>query len=300
MKMTDWLFSIEDEALRNRVKKTLLVTGGSITSMFLNEDVNDYDVYISDMDVLHDLCLYYRAQSQKRFEIMDGRNQMQELAGLADDYSMVFDNAEDIESYRASAIRTLKPCQIKLLVMSGIKIENIQCVIGEDKKSVPKKYQPAFFSPNAISLTDDLQIVCRFTGDAKQIHETFDFIHATNYFTFAEGLVLNTDALASILSKQLRYQGSQYPLTSIIRMKKFIKRGWNISAGEILKMMFQVSELNLKDPDTLEEQLVGVDVAYFGTLIEILRGVDKEKINSSFLNTVIDKVFNEYEEEITL
>jgi hypothetical protein len=39
----------------------------------------------------------------------------------------------------------------------------------------------------------------------------------------------------------------------------------------MLKMMFQVSDLDLKNPDVLEEQLIGVDIAYFSTLIEVLR-----------------------------
>jgi hypothetical protein len=29
-------------------------------------------------------------------------------------------------------------------------------------------------------------------------------------------------------------------------MKKFIQRGWTVNAGEILKMLFQVSELKKK------------------------------------------------------
>ena len=170
--------------------------------------------------------------------------------------------------------------------------------IDLDKES-DKKYTPVFFSPNAISLSDDLQIVIRFHGDNEVIHKTFDFIHATNYFTFEQGLVTNTLALESILTKQLKYQGSMYPLTTIIRMKKFLKRGWNINAGEILKVMFQISEINLKNPDTLEEQLIGVDVAYFQTLIKILRGVEnlENKITSEYLNTIIDRVFNEYDME---
>jgi hypothetical protein len=120
-------------------------------------------------------------------------------------------------------------------------------------------------------------------------------MHATNYFTFEEGLVTNIKALESLITRQLSYQGSFYPLTSIIRSKKFIKRGWNIGAGEYLKIMFQISELDLYNPDVLDEQLIGVDVAYFSTLIEILRGrgEDAPRINSHYLNEVIDRVFGE-------
>ena len=70
----------------------------------------------------------------------------------------------------------------------------------------------------------------------------------------------------------------------------------NIS-WRMLKIMFQISELDLKNPDVLEEQLIGVDVAYFGTLVEILRGT-KHDITSEYLNNVIDKVFGESDGEI--
>lgn len=163
------------------------------------------------------------------------------------------------------AIRTLKSDQIKLYFNGS------SGYATEIEETPENAYKPVFFSPNAISLSNDIQIVCRFHGDNVAIHKTFDFIHATNYFTFKEGLVTNVAALESILTKQLKYQGSQYPLTSIIRMKKFLKRGWNMGAGEILKILFQVSELDLHNPDVIEEQLIGVDVAYFGAIIEILR-----------------------------
>src|SRR5690606_21747234 len=152
-------------------------------------------------------------------------------------------------------VNNLKEDQIKLFMRAGGGLranENIENTEDKDKK-----YYPKFFSPNAISLSDDIQIVIRFYGTAEEIHKTFDFVHATNYFTHKEGLVTNNEAIESLLTKQLKYQGSLYPLTTIIRIKKFLKRGWNINAGEMLKAMFQISELDLKNPDVLEEQLIG-------------------------------------------
>ena len=196
----------------------------------------------------------------------------------------------DIDNAYAISLRNLKPDQIKLFFNEkegGIKV-------NEAIEEKDLNFHPLFFSPNAISLSNNLQIVIRFHGTPEEIHKTFDFIHPTNYFTFEDGVVLNQNALECILTKQLKYQGSLYPVTSIIRMKKFVKRNWNINAGEILKIAFQISELDLKNPDILEEQLIGVDVAYFAKLIEILRGVeDKTKITSQYLNTIIDRVFNE-------
>lgn len=289
-KLTEWLDSITDETLRKRVKENCLLSGGSITSMLLNIDVNDYDIYIKKIDVLIDLTNYY-IKGLDGVEMLVGVMKESYIKDLEERYDK---ESEVIMSARAVAIRTLHEDQVKLYFPAskgGIKVNE-----GKDPKDL--HYQPLFLSPNAISLSDNIQIVIRFHGDDVAIHKTFDFIHATNYFTFEAGLMLNKEALTSIITHQLKYQGSFYPLTSIIRMKKFIKRGWNINAGEILKIMFQISELDLKNPDVLEEQLIGVDVAYFGILIEILRGVPAEKFTSAYLNTVIEKVFNSTDEDI--
>lgn len=282
-KMEEWLLTISDESLRKDVRNNILVSGGSIASLFLNIEVNDYDVYIKDMSVLKRLVHYY--VDPHKLEVFDGRYKSARLESVGDGYSQ-----------RANCIDALKADQIKIFTpSSGYKVS----VIDSTDEGVTKKYTPLFFSPNAISLSDDLQIVCRFHGNAEQIHKTFDFMHATNYFTFDEGLVTNLKAMESLLTKQLMYQGSLYPLTTIIRIKKFLGRGWDINAGEQLKVMFQISELNLKDPAVLDDQLIGVDVAYFATLIEILQNKQSKDPNfvltSSYLNTIIDKVFNEAE-----
>lgn len=288
-KLTEWLDSIEDKKLAAKVKNKLLVSGGCIASMLLNAPVNDYDIYLQDIDVLKELCLYYCVKfANQKVVVWDGR--------FKEEISQIM-NRTDIGADRLSArvdvaYRNLNDGQIKLYMLDDD--AGYAPVYAED---CDMKYRPVFFSPNAISLSGEIQIICRFWGNHAEIHKNFDYIHATNYFTFNDGLVLNQLALESLLSKQLKYQGSLYPLTSIIRMRKFIKRGWNINAGEILKMCMQVSELNLKDPDVLEEQLVGVDIAFFSTLVNVLRGIPDDKRTSEYLNTVIDRVFNDYDED---
>jgi len=283
-KLNEWLDSIENETLRTDVKKNLLVSGGSIASMLLREDVNDYDIYIQDMDVLVRLAEYYAKD-----KVLDGRRRLEYLKNDFPDID--HDNPIGRDGFKFVAeqyirLSNLKSDQVKLNINgAGERIE-------QEKDT---HYLPVFFSQNAISLSDDIQIVLRFNGTPEEIHKTFDFIHATNYFTFDEGLVLNKEALESLLTRNLSYQGSLYPVTSMIRVKKFVSRKWTINAGELLKMMFQISELDLTDIETLEEQLIGVDVAYFSTLVNALRNVEKKKITSSYINTLIDKIFNNYD-----
>jgi hypothetical protein len=142
-----------------------------------------------------------------------------------------------------------------------------------------------------------VQLVMRFWGNPEDIHKNYDFVHCCNYWTSKDKkLTLNPDALESILSKQLTYQGSLYPVCSVIRMRKFIKTGWYINAGQILKMLFQISELELTDPLVLEEQLTGVDAAYFFQVIAWCKKKKEENpefvITVPYLCSIIDKIFS--------
>jgi len=286
-KLEEWLETIP--MIKDKVRKSLLVSGGSIASMFLGEDINDFDIYIKDRDVLLDLVKHY-TYGQK-VSVLDGAKKEQYLNDF-ENWEENKDLEEEMSHQMMRAVRNLKDNQIRLFVRDmadGLKVEN-----EGTQEEIDKKYLVAFISPNAISLHNKIQIVNRFHGTPEEIHKTFDFIHATNYFTFQDGLVTNIKALESLLTRQLSYQGSLYPVTSIIRAKKFILRKWNINAGEYLKIMFQISHLDLSNVDVLEDQLIGVDVAYFGTLIRALRNAPKgTEISSTYIGTIIDKIFNE-------
>jgi hypothetical protein len=154
------------------------------------------------------------------------------------------------------------------------------------------KYRPVFVSTNAITLSNKIQLVLRFYGEANSIHENYDFIHCTNYWTSKDNnLVLQKSALESLLSKELFYVGSKYPVCSVIRLRKFIKRGWTINAGQILKILMQVSALNLTSIPVLQDQLTGVDCAYFLQVIKKLKEKDARKVNYAYLIEIIDRMF---------
>jgi hypothetical protein len=166
----------------------------------------------------------------------------------------------------------------------------------DDTQEPKKPYRAVFFSTNAITLADKVQVVVRFHGNPDQIHENYDFAHCMNYWTsWDEELILRPGALEATLAKELVYHGSKYPICSIIRTRKFLKRGWHINAGQYLKMCMQVSELDLKDIAVLEDQLVGVDSMYFMALIKALQ----EKIDAdpewtmdvNYVASIIDRIF---------
>jgi len=283
-KLNHWIEqSGMDDKLQEKVRDNLLVSGGSIANLFMGEAPNDYDIYIQDIDVARELASFYCKPlhigvlygPEKEMYIEDYKKDRN-----ASDYLFL-----DDKSAEAVRLRTLQPEQIKLEVNGGYE----PTVDDPDKP-----YHVQFISPNAITLSDDIQIVTRFTGPPEEILANYDFIHATNYFTFKEGVVVNLKAMECLLTRELRYQGSQYPLTSVIRIKKFTNRGFTINAGEILKMLYQTSQLDLNNPDVLEEQLIGVDIAYFNTLINALRNVSREKrASEQYVFSMIDRIFND-------
>jgi hypothetical protein len=120
--MNEWLATITDESLRKKVKSNLLVSGGSITSMFLNEKINDFDIYIKDMDVLVDLTAYY-TKKYSDIKVLDGRYKN----ALETELEKKYHGAEmaDIDNAYAISLRNLKADQVKLFFVSekgGIKV----------------------------------------------------------------------------------------------------------------------------------------------------------------------------------
>jgi hypothetical protein len=160
----------------------------------------------------------------------------------------------------------------------------------------PEKYKPVVLTSNAISLSNKVQLVIRFWGEPDEIHKNYDFTHCKAYWDSKEGKVnISAEVYEAIINKTLKYTGSLYPICSLFRLRKFIKRGWNINAGQILKIAWQISELDLTNIDVLEEQLVGVDSLYFLSLINALKTKQEKDqnfdITQEYVTSIIDKLF---------
>lgn len=278
-KIDEWLMSIGDEGIRSVAAKNAIVTGGSIASMLLKEPVNDYDVYFRTQEAATRIAEYYVA----RFRAENGENNIRVQTEEDGRVRLVVE-----KGYRgatAGDVTTLQDAG----EIEDTYIDTEQSVLADD--STPK-YRPVFLSTNAITLSQRLQIVLRFYGEPDAIHENYDFVHCTNYWSaWSDELVLRQPALESLLARELRYVGSKYPLCSVMRLRKFIKREWTINAGQILKMCMQISALDLTDPKVLEDQLTGVDSAYFLQIIERVKEKDPEKVNAAYLVEIIDRMF---------
>jgi hypothetical protein len=277
-KHNEFVASIKDEEVQKLVKANSLVSGGAIVSMLLNEPVNDIDYYFTNKET----CL-----------------------AVARYYTNLFNTTHNL----TASVWEKEDGQIKLMIRSdGVGGEEQDDVtdnpilegIFDDKpdkaEAEKEKYQPVYITSNAISLSNKVQLVVRFYGDAEEIHKNYDYIHCTCHWTSKDGKVeLPAKALESIITKQLFYSGSKYPLCSIFRARKFIERGWTINAGQFLKMALQLNELDLMNVATLEDQLIGVDSAFFMQVVDDIKAKSENdesfSLTPGYLVSIIDKIF---------
>ena len=278
--------SKDNKDLANDLKRHCFISGGAITSLLQGDQTNDFDIYIDNVDVLEKICIFYTEQwnnthkTKKEFNIIkhnDDEHKWVEIqvksSGIVKD-----DNIEDQDEI------DLPPNEI---------VEDIDNI----KEAHENKYVVKCITSNALSLSDDIQIICRFCGNPEEIFKNYDFVHTMQaYYRISDELILNTKSLVSIMSKRLEYQGSLFPVCSIFRLRKFLSRGWSISSMEILKIAYQISKLDLDNVNVLKEQLCGVDFYYMLSFLETIQEWRENnpniEFNSEYMFELIEKVFD--------
>jgi len=322
-KIKEWLASIEHEELRKELAENVIVTGGCITSFLLGEKPNDYDFYLRDFNTTVRAAVYYATQfnntiklkvnSAKPYKVRVKVSYIKNIQDIEEKRIIFYMQsagiaAEDQESYEyfeslpeastidfADSISTHAEHLLEEEPVETIEELNASLKVTGKDEHERKPYRPVFLTDNAATLANRVQLITRFYGEPNEIHNNFDFVHAMCYYDYKHDLlVLQPEALEAILTKTLIYKGSLYPIASIFRIRKFLNRGWRISAGQMLKIIFQINELDLNDKTILREQLIGVDVAYMGQLIAALQNLKTyEKIDGTYVATLIDKIFDE-------
>jgi hypothetical protein len=312
------LDSIKDPEVRQIASQNILVCGGAIASLLANEKVNDYDIYFKSFEAVEAVARYYcrefnetkgalatkamhSCNPEVRIENRENiRGEMEKRviiyiksAGVAGEQQTeyrYFESESELsaDEFMGSLAQSLNPVETGMDMKEDIPPANTPAAAKKGK------FRPVFFTDNAITLSDKAQMVLRFWGDADEIHRNYDYAHAMCAYDYINNsLKLHPEALESILGRNLVYRGSLYPVASVFRIRKFLKRGWSITAGQMLKMIWQVNELDLKNPHVLREQLMGVDAAYMSQLISALAKREPGTVvDSTYIAKIIDEIFD--------
>lgn len=313
-KVNKWADTIEDKELRAAVKKDTVVMGGAICSLLQNETPKDYDVYFRNTDLAIKVAAYYykRATGDDLVAIDDPA----EAKGLSH-YAYSRDEPKGIGMFIKSSGKVEgEAAKDDRTAVGAHNIEELPDEVAEElfgtldeneqvnaelqdpdeEKAAKKKnvFEPKYITENAITLSDGIQIVLRFCGEPEYIINYYDYEHCKMWFQCWDGVLKTPEfALETLLNKRLVYTGSKYPICSLFRMRKFMARGWRINAGQIVKMAYQISHLDLNNIEVLRDQLIGCDHAYFMWLIADLQSKvaeDPEAVKT-YLVEMIDKYF---------
>lgn len=261
--MNEWVDSVP--ATRQDVRQAInrcTIAGGAIVSLLQDISPNDYDVYTKTKEDCELLAHYY--------------------AGLFN-----WDNQLEQDEYRKATV-----------VVEGDQVKVIQPAMdGATIKQDVSKFRTIFISPNAITLQGKIQLIFRFYGEPDKLIQEFDFEHCTGYFhrvgwenvVWKNELVLNEDMLMSVLTKELKYRHGKYPVSSLLRLQKYIQRGYTIPTGELIKLALDISKLDLSDTQVFSDQLSGVDLQLSA---DVLKAANNEFDNTLGQN-LLDQVSND-------
>jgi hypothetical protein len=321
-KIDSWINTVEDVSLRSALSRDTIVTGGAIASMMLGEPVNDYDIYFRTKSTAIAIANYYA--DKMNFAIAMRDKTMTVPVGTL--HSAVYKDAPKIFAvHEITRTNVLKEEEERIVIWTGNKYkaeeveahtrtrleESFEAVTEEEIETeeainaaevtdrVTKFRQKAtgeilWISENAITLKGKIQIIFRFFGEPAELHRNYDFAHAMgSYDHHTRSITLPEEAMEALLSKTLIYKGSLYPVASMFRLRKFIARGWRITAGQMLKIAFQINKVDFSDPHTMREQLIGVDMLYMWQLIKEIESLEPgERIDSHRVSQMIDTIFD--------
>jgi hypothetical protein len=227
---------------RKDFNELVFIAGGAVTSLLTKSKVNDYDLYFKDA---HVAALVVQALNDR----------------------VPFTGGAYVLTPRAP-----EPYHADTMTMSL----SADVVASGNKAPVEGQTRLVFISDNALTmeikgLDAKVQCIFRFIGQPTDVLQSFDFAHCRFFYDPAideiKGSVVGLSALAT---KQLVYEGSLFPLTSLLRVKKFVKRGWTLDPLQQLLILQNAIKFDWSDREVVLDQLKGVDTNSFQPLLRKL------------------------------
>jgi hypothetical protein len=166
-------------------------------------------------------------------------------------------------------------------------------------------YKQAFSSDNALSYVDEenknkYQVVIKpeFSGTCQAIFEMFDFTICMGGFDLRHNeFILHENFLKHNAQRILVFNHKTfYPMSSLIRVRKYLARDYTITNAEYLKLCLSIANLNIKTYGDLKKHIEGIDTLIFKPLTDAIL---LKKDQSCDLKDAIDeisKVLNDHYE----
>jgi hypothetical protein len=140
---------------------------------------------------------------------------------------------------------------------------------------------PSFRTTSALSYIiegERVQLIRKYFGSPEYIIGKFDFTVCMAAYVpggFADfQFVLGDNFLYDLAQKTLRYSPGAYPISSLWRVQKFIKRDFRLPAMEAIKLALAINNLQIDSYEVLKDQLEGIDTLFLKDLTDSM--IDKK------------------------
>jgi len=289
----NFLAQVVPKDQREYVLKNSFITGGSLYNLKMYRSghkleidsiIKDYDIYFSNKQTLVNLI---RSEVKFYHELVDDNADswnefdIDDLKKLRISYQSSNGKEYDETDYFADDTNTIF---LRIIIP-----ESLYDLLRKDRKDKYSKYKIlkdtfTYVTGHSMSF-DKYQVITRFTGSPDVIHSFFDFDHAKGvYMPFTGEVMFPASIIEAMYEKELKYTGSKYPVASIFRMIKFLNRGFTISKIELLKILFQIMQMDFTNKDTLYDQLEGF---YGDDIVPDIQILEDHGIDSSLFEEII-------------
>lgn len=174
-----------------------------------------------------------------------------------------------------------------------IQLENVELSFQTD---VAKTYNVNKLKIQVIIMPE---LIC---SNAKDIIDQFDYTVCMGAYDFdTKQFVLNDRFIEHIARRELSYNvNGKYPLGSLFRLRKYLKKGYTISGTEIIKLGLSINNLKMESYIDLKKQLEGIDTLFLKELTDKLLSPEyaEKKFDFSEFMDMIDKFFTDKLEEV--
>jgi hypothetical protein len=133
-----------------------------------------------------------------------------------------------------------------------------------------------------------VQLVKVLTRTPAEVISSFDFTVCQAAFDLDDGFIFGEDFFRHLAQRRLVFNiNAQYPICSLYRARKFIKRGFSLSGIEAIKLGLCIHSLEINTYADLRKQLMGIDTLFLKDLTDSLKGQDEKQYNlNEFLDTL--------------
>lgn len=149
-KIDEWIDTIEDDLLKDDVRKNCIVTGGSIASMLLNESINDYDVYFTNKETTKRVAEYYveKFKSNPPSSFKNDKERLVDISVLEDnDRIKIVVKSQGVASEDGTENYQYFESTSDIDPSSDIFIEHVTEVLKSNEKYINSKSEKANYRP---------------------------------------------------------------------------------------------------------------------------------------------------------